>query len=513
MKYFFLLLACLCTRSVLPQNGPPIEWQKSYGGTAHEVPRSIKPTLDGGYIVAGGSDSDDGDVSVNNGGTDLWVVKIDSLGTLEWERAFGGSDWDEAEDVIATSDSCFLVVGHTNSNDGDVTGNNGFRDFWVLKLDAAGELLWQKVLGGSNSEHAHGVVEASDGGYVIAGYTSSSDGDVIGGGGFQCWVVKLSSDGDLIWQQVYGGSGVDHAFAIARTNDDGYVIAGESNSNNGHVSGNNGGYDVSVIKIAGDGTFQWQRSFGGSGADRARSIQRSFDGGYVMAGTTYSTDGDVTNGHGDSDVWVVKIDATGNLQWEHAIGGMGLQYAEWVDITIDGGYVVGGIHPVNGGDHWIIKLNADGEIEWDKTMGSQGLEGTFCVVQTQDEGYIVTGESGHNSGDVTDNNGGQDFWVVKLGPYELSTAIQDPPAPFNEFSVQPNPFTDDLTIEFLLQNGGQVELMIYDALGRSIHHVLNEYRAAGKDLLTIDTQDLPTGIMYLQLSVNGHVTTRKIIKL
>jgi hypothetical protein len=193
-----------------------------------------------------------------------------------------------------------VVAGYSLSNNGDVTENHGnYDDYWVVKLNGSGEIQWQKCLGGSSDDRAQSIRQTADGGYVVAGYSLSNDGDVTGHyGGRDYWVVKLSGGGEIQWQKSLGGSGYDEAYSIQQTTDGGYVVAGVSNSNDGDVTGHYGGRDYWVVKLSVSGEIQWQKSLGGSRDDYAYSIQQTMDGGYILAGGSRSTNGDVTGSHG-----------------------------------------------------------------------------------------------------------------------------------------------------------------------------------------------------------------------
>jgi hypothetical protein len=299
----------------LVEEEPYITWRKCLGGSDWDAVIPIQQTSDGGDIVAGVTSSNNGDVSGNHGAYDFWVVKLSSTGSLQWQKCLGGSGSDDAASIQQTSDGGYIVAGSTRSNDGDVSGNHdvsgnyGESDFWVVKLSSTGSLQWQKCFGGSNWDHAASIQQTSDGGYIVAGSTGSSDGDVSGKhAGFDFWVVKLSSTGSLQWQKCLGGSGSDLAASIQQTSDGGYIVAGITSSNNGDVSGNHGAEDFWVVKLSSTGSLQWQKCFGGSNWDRAYSIQQTSDGGYIVAGMTESNNGDVSGNHGESDIWVVKLD-------------------------------------------------------------------------------------------------------------------------------------------------------------------------------------------------------------
>ncbi len=416
---------------------PTIEWQKSFGGSGGEFISnpSLQQTDDGGYIVAGVSDSNDGDVSGNHGGPDYWVVKLTSIGSIEWQKSLGGSDYDYAKSIQQTNDGGYIVVGQCYSNDGDVSGNHGGVDFWLVKLTNIGTIEWQKSLGGTDNEVAECIQQTNDGGYIVAGYSASNNGDVSGNHGFtDYWVVKLNSIGAIEWQKSLGGTNFDSANSIHQTTDGGYIVAGQARSINGNVSGNHGNGDYWVVKLSSLGTIEWQKSLGGSDDDYAKSIQQTIDGGYIVAGYTKSIDGDVVGSiiEGQDDYWVVKLSSIGTIEWQKLLGGTGSSVITIQQINT-GGYIVGGSSESNNGvvsgnhggvDYWVAKLSSIGTIEWQKSLGGTGNEIAFSTKQTNDGGYIVAGYSDSNDGDVSGNHGGGDFWVVKLNSCLLSFSIQ-----------------------------------------------------------------------------------------
>lgn len=408
---------------------PGIEWQKSLGGSSHDNALTVHNTSDGGYVLAGLSLSNNGDVSGNHGGYDFWLVKITADGTIQWQKSLGGSFDEIPYDMQNTSDGGFIIAGSSFSNNGDVTGNHGFKDGWVVKLNSSGDIQWQKSLGGSDDDEIMSIRRTNDGNFIVAGATRSNDGDVAGNhGGWDYWVVKLSFNGTLQWQKPLGGTNDDRANSVYNTSDDGYIVAGKSASNNGSVSGNHGSSDFWVIKLNSFGQTQWQKSLGGTQYDEAESILQTADGGYIVVGTSESNDGDVSGGHGDLDYWIVKLDATGNIQWQKAYGGSSADAATSVYITEDPGYLVAGFAGSNDGDvignHgnsdiWVLKLGPDGTIQWQKSLGGTQSEIAHEIRTTLDGGYIIAGGTWSSNGDVTDQNGDGDCWIVKLSSAAL----------------------------------------------------------------------------------------------
>jgi hypothetical protein len=404
---------------------PAIQWQKSLGGTSNEQAFFIRQTADGGYIVTGIADSFDGDITGHHLLWDCWLVKLSSAGTIEWQKCYGGSGEDEAFYVEQTTDGGYVVAGLSESLDGDVTGNHGGWDYWIFRTDSTGNLLWQKSLGGTGVEGAASLQQTPDGGYIVTGYSQSTDGDVSGNHGVSdVWLVKLDGSGSLQWQKSYGGSNSDAASAIQLTGDGGYIIAGGTSSNDGDVTGYHGGGDVWLVKTDSTGNIQWQKCLGGSGDDYANSLNKTNDGGYILAGRSSSNDGDATGNHGSNDYWLIKTDSAGNIQWQKSLGGSGSEGAHSCQQTADGGYVItGGSFSNDGdvsgnhgaGDYWVAKTDSAGNIQWQKCFGGTGNDFSNSIIQPADGGYLIAGTAYSVDGDVAANHDtsgtSSDYWL------------------------------------------------------------------------------------------------------
>ena len=388
--YIFKYTRLLLTLSLLlastpvaaaPSHAPATAetWIGAYGGRSEDITRTLVATADGGTTIAGET------LSFGAGGYDAWVVKLDSVGDVRWQKTYGGSSADSASSIIATADGGYVVAGNTESF------GAGDDDAWVLRLDAAGNVLWQKVYGGRRYDITLSLVATADGGYAVAGYTESF------GDSTDVWLLKLDAGGNVQWQRTYGGSSTDWAFSLVATTG-GYAIAGRTYS----FADPNGG-DLWVLKLDPAGDMQWQKTYGGSSLDQADSLIATTDGGYAVAGWTRSF------GPGDADVWVLKLDPAGEVQWQKTYGG---QYDDWghsLVATADGGYVVAGSTASfgNGADDvWVLKLDARGNVLWQKTNGDGDADAAFSLVATADGGYAVTG--------LTDRYPDYNAGVVKL---------------------------------------------------------------------------------------------------
>ncbi|NUQ14093.1 MAG: T9SS type A sorting domain-containing protein [Flavobacteriales bacterium] len=501
---------------------PAIEWQKCLGGTGTEFLYDLAKAADGGYYVAGGTTSYDGDVTGYHGGgippyPDIWVVKLDSTSTIEWQKCLGGTNEERAYAITGASDGGCLTVGYTWSNDGDVVGNHG-SDAWVVRLDAAGGLVAQHFIGGAGGDVGRAIQGTSDGGFALAGSTSSNDGDFSGNhGGVDGWVAKLDADAAVQWQHCYGGSALDELWSVQQTNDGGYVVAGRTYSNDGDVSGHHGSMDAWVLKLDGAGTILWQKCMGGNGDDEFRSAQQTSDGGFILAGSTGSNDGDVIGYHGDNDAWVVKLSANGDLQWQKSLGGSQGDGGNAVRQTTDGGFILTGGTTSNDGDvsgfhqgfgvsdAWVVKLNDVGTLEWQKCLGGTSPESAHAIEETSAQHYVMAGYAWSNDGDVSGNHGGFDGWVVKLGLGEVGV-VEEPRTPF---TITPNPTRSTLTIT--LPRGPSVpEIVLMDATGRT---VMTQPTATSTASLTLDLAGQESGMYLVQLRfADGTRAVERVVK-
>jgi uncharacterized delta-60 repeat protein len=362
---------------------PENTWAKTYGGSGVESVdsrSSIQQTSDGGYIVGVYSGS------FGPGGSDLWVLKLNSDGSVAWQKTYGGSSTDDTHSIQQTSDGGYIVGGRTYSF------GAGVGDIWLLKLNSDGSVAWQKTYGGPDFEYAHSIQQTSDGGYIALGNTYS-----FGAGFADIWVLKLNSDGSVAWQKTYGGSKGDYASSIQQTSDGGYILLGAT------YSFGAGDGDLWVLKLNSDGSVAWQKTYGGSDAEWGSSIQQTLDGGYILLGETYSF------GAGGSDLWVLKLDSDGSVAWQKTYGGSDEDSGSSIQQASDGGYIVAGetlSFGAGAGDLWVLKLNPDGSVAWQRTYGGSEEDWGSSIQQTSDGGYIVAA--------VSDSFGFYDILVLKL---------------------------------------------------------------------------------------------------
>lgn len=470
-------------------------------------PTTVQYTTDGGYVLVGTSNSNDGDVSGNKGGRDIWAVKISNSGTLQWQKSLGGSQDDRGYSVKQTTDGGYIIAGTTRSNDGDVTGYHNWEDYWVIKLDSNGNIQWQKAYGGNQDDEARSIIQTTDGGYIVAGFSNSTDGDVTGNkGGFDHWIVKLNSSGTIEWQKSYGGGQDDRAYAIQQTAD-GYIFGGTARSTDGDVTGYKGWEDYWVVKIDNAGTIQWQKTLGGSKDDIARSIIQTADGSYIVAGYSNSTDGDITGNKGGFDHWVVKLDNNGGLVWQKNFGGSQDDRGYSLEKASDGNILLAGNARSNDGDvtgfhnwedDWIIKFNNSGVLLWEKILGGSQDDSAHSIAQTPD-GIIVSGYTNSTDGDITFNHGDFDLWVIKLKGETMG--VQD--VNNKNIVLSPNPVKDVLNISNVT---GVENISIYNTSGQLIKEV-------GKNTNQISFSEMTPAVYMVKITTKDNSSkVYKVIK-
>ncbi|MBC7828067.1 MAG: gliding motility-associated C-terminal domain-containing protein [Chitinophagaceae bacterium] len=428
-------MTCMVQALVTFSQPPPRQWAKKFGGSAVDIPYTLKNTTDGGTIAAGYTDSKNGDVAAhaNREYWDLWVIKLDRCGNIQWEKSFGGTGYESARDVAQTPDGGFIVLGETNSTDGGVVaGYGGTKDIWLLKLDINGNIQWQKRYGGNGLDIGNHLHILDDGNYLIAASTSSNDGDVTGnhgaGGYTDGLLLKINPSGFLLWSKCYGGSKNDELLDIEIIGGRIY-IAGYANSTDGDIPTNQKNYDVWLLAIDKNANKIFSKIYGGSQNDVAYSMSQGTDGTLTLAGYTTSTDGDVSGAKGSQDFWVLNVATNGLLRWQKVLGGTEAEYANTIITDRDGGYLVGGIsYSTNGditgakgkGDYWVVKLTATGIVSWKQNYGGRETDHLrFITYQPSLNEYYLAGDSDSRNGDFTNSRGEADFAIIKLKQPEI----------------------------------------------------------------------------------------------
>lgn len=537
-----------------------ILWEKSYGGIHADYLFDAQPTADYGFILAGSSLSDKtGNKSEDNhGDLDYWIWKMNENGDLDWQKSLGGSGFDLLQSIKNTKDGGFILAGTSNSPQtakgavGDKKENcKGMSDFWIIKLNAKGEEQWQKTIGGSGQDELICAFQTLDGGYMLGGSSSStinkSDGDIIGNindnktfdskpdltgktekcrGNMDYWIVKLDNTGTVQWQKTYGGEYADVLRSMEQTRDGGYIMGGYSNSpqSGDRTDANIGIGDYWILKIDNAGKIEWQKTYGGNGDNQLYVIHQTIDGGYIAGGSSDSTSsltymgGIASDG---TDYWVLKMDEKGEVVWSKTYNFGKVDILTSMVENEDHSFLIGGHaksesdQGANGGlqllklnvdkeginDYIALKISDTGEELWKKTVGSKGEDILKKLIETRDGGYLLAGTSNSKSSkDKNSTIGGNDFWVVKLKDKQKLEEVKV------NIEAFPNP-TSTFTNIIIGYDFEQGTASVYDLLGRQLQHFEIRSRT-----VPIDLSNYPEGIYVVNIKTNVHTDGVKLIK-
>jgi hypothetical protein len=533
---FFVAIIFFISSSGYAQ-APDIIWQHCYGGSYNDWGYAIVKSHDPGekYVFAGGTVSQNGDVYGRYGdASDAWIGQIDNRDKMWWQKCLGGFGADHALSIIKTADGGYAVCGWTYSNDGDFSNKHGsgYTDAFVAKLDFEGKKIWGKCFGGIGTETAYSIIEVNDESrdIIMCAITNSIDGDVSGLHNIHdknndVWIVRISSEGKTRWQKCFGGSGSEgygSSSCLTSTKDGGFAFASLTGSNDGDVSGNHqdsvnhNTADFWIVKCDGSGNTQWQKCFGGSAMDNPSSIIQTSDGGYAIAGSTSSDDGDASGLHANdsgvyssTDAWIIKLNSSGSLQWQRCIGGGNQDYAASIIQISNGDYVVSGQTYSNngdvsgnhgGGDAWVIRIGSDGALKWQRCYGGKNSEGASSILKTSDGGYIFVGTTYSNDGDIF---GAYepiiygDIWIVRLDSDIVASSVNNNNNFISEeIKVFPNPSSTE--VHFSL-NANFRNASFYDIMGRQY---FPPYRTEGNTVIC-NVNDLLSGMYTARLGLNN----------
>lgn len=393
--------------------GQDLLWEKSYGGRFGDYLYDVQPTADYGFILAGSSLSSKSGNKEQEGSGDLDYLlwKLDETGGTDWQKSFGGSGSDLLKVILNTTDGGFILGGNSNSPVGfdKKQANRGANDYWIIKLDAKGNPLWERVFGGKGNEDLTALIATRDGGYLIGGSSSSSaeiDDSLLGAkkensrGSLDYWIIKIDGQGKEIWQHTYGGKYADVLKSMVATADGGYLIGGYSNSpatSDKNAESLGTGNDFWVLKLDEKGGIEWQQVLGGAAEDQLKVVLQTKDGNYVTAGQSNSNTRTTKKG---TDVWVVKLDVTGSLLWENAYDIGKNDILTSLIEQEDGHFLMGAYSPsgydqanneegIN--DYVALKIAPNGEELWRKIFGSNGEDVLKKLIETRDGGYLMVG--------------------------------------------------------------------------------------------------------------------------
>jgi hypothetical protein len=541
-----LLLMSLCAGSSYAQD-QQVAYQSALGGNRQEYLFDAIPTSDSGFLIAGSTSSNrTGNMTqANNGDLDYWVCKMDAHNNLLWQKSYGGSNMDLLQSVKATSDGGYILAGISSSgkNGDKLHACQGSTDFWIVKIDNGGAIQWQNTIGGNGQEKLSSIVQTADGGYAIAGSSSSakSKADANGTiasnlkredsrGGMDFWMVKLGTTGQVVWQKTLGGKFQDELKVIQPLVNNEYLLGGYSNSSQSGDKNTNtiGLGDYWILKVNATGEIIWQQTLGGTGDDVLVSLIQTHDGGFVIGGNSgpesYGTGNRAAknsnkskaNAQG-SDFWLVKLDAEGTADWQETYNFGSKDVLSSMTAGADGTILLGGFaqselksnakgitiskeqEGIN--DYIALEIDSKGKALWSQAVGSRGDEVLKKVIPTEDGGYLLAGTSnGEKSRDKNNKIGGNDYWVVKLKNVKKEKIEKI-------LSAYPNPTVSstNVTISFEYERGTAT---LYDINGRQ----LQVKELNGEKEIPFSLYNLPQGVYLINVTTNNGTQAVKILK-
>lgn len=505
-----------------------IQWQACFGGSEADWIDDIIETDEGGYFILGTTYSGNGDVTSNHGDCDIWLVKTDSIGNMQWQRCYGGSGPEMATNIIKDSLGYYYFGGWTGSNDGDVqSGNHGDFDRWVVKITPEGEIIWEECYGGSGQDYGGTLLLLSDGNILVYSATHSGDGDVpINYGFLDIWLMKITPQGEIIESHVYGNQLHNNVLSVIETGDSGYFFAGKAECLGGMVQGDyKGDIDVWAVKLNSQFEIEWQQLYGGSYIDFGISGVLELDDGYLFLAGTTSNDKDVSGYHGSLgdisgvDIWAVHINSMGNIQWQRCLGGGGFEATGTLHKAIDGGFIIVGETQSNNGDvsgnHswagysdiWMVKLSNEGELVWQQCYGGLNDERIYHgAIKISEDNWILAGRMSYNTGDVIcDWHGLNDYWVFEIK--DTTTNTVNYTLKESEINVYPNPAKDYIEFEIRSLKFDVVsDIRILNVMGKEMARLRLE-----TERTVWDCREVPEGIYFYSFKIDERWLNGKII--
>lgn len=428
----FIFSGCDSDEQPTPENRTlEIQGISTIGGSKNESAQSVVQTPDGGFALLGYAQSMDGDVLYKTDNSyDFWLIKFSASGEKEWQNVYGGTGDDRGQAIITTNDGGYAIAGTSKSNDNDVSSNAGSSDFWLVKLNGSGEILWEKSLGYAGADTAFSLIQTQDYGYLISGVLDVTASNGAGNSrtnmqrhaGGDYWVIKLNSSGELQWSRYFGGTFTDTVYDTIETQNGNFIIVGASDSDDVDINNNKGTYDFWILKLSSSGNLIWEKSFGGSEIDNARAITATQDGNYLIVGDTRSYDIDVSTNKGAADIWVIKINTNGDLLWEKTFGGSSFDGVQAIHKTQDNEFIIAGNSRSADGDltknqgqndAWLLKINGQGNTTSQSSVGGSEVDLLMDVTQLISGKIICVGNSNSSDYDILENKGFTDVLIIE----------------------------------------------------------------------------------------------------
>ncbi|MCK4306801.1 T9SS type A sorting domain-containing protein [candidate division WOR-3 bacterium] len=461
--------------------GPDTLWTKTYGGTGYDWGKSVQECAEGGFIIAGYTQSFGVDSS------DVYLIRTDADGDTLWTKTYGGTNHDWGYSVQECASGGFIIAGVTWSF------GAGWADVYLIRTDADGDTLWTKTYGGTNGDFGYSVQECTGGGFIIAGGTWS-----FGAGDCDIYLVRTNADGDTLWTKTYGGTDSDWGESVQECANGGFIIAGETKSFGA------GSWDVYLIRTNADGDTLWTQTYGGTDYDYGESVQECANGGFIIAGTTRSF------GAGSWDVYLIRTDTDGDTLWTKTYGGSSGDWGYSVQECAEGGFIIAGTTWSRFDDVYLIRTNADGDTLWIKTYGGGGSDYGYSVQECASGGFIIAGETVFGAGYT-------DVYLIRTS----ETGVEEETGNRHKaigisLEVYPNPCFGKAVIHYTCPfsvsgHEPRTRITIYDISGRLVKTIYSGTQEKGYHTINVGaSHDTPTGIYFIRLEAGKFRKTKKL---
>lgn len=438
-SFFFLLIlfgACAKNEPLLPNPYVPdyyLTQLQLYGGSNEDIAHAVINTVDGGFAVIGNTTSTDGDLAGKAlDVSDILLLKFDEDGSLEWSRTYGGTEDDRGHSLVELPTGGYALLGYAMSSDGDASQNQGQHDNWVIRVDAQGDILWERSFGFLGHDHAYNIIATQDGGLFFNGFldvtASQGEGSTQKGnatnnkhGVGEFWCHKIDAQGNIQWRRYFGGTNNDRSYDALELDSGEFILVGTSESDDVDVTDPKGGYDMWVIKLSATGTLLWERSFGGTAIDGANAVVQRADGLLCVLGNSFSQDKSVSTPLGRSDIWLVVMDEEGNLRGEYSYGGSEFDLGRDLISTDNYLWLVGYSRSndvdliENQGENDVILLQLGENFlpQQRLSLGGEGEDFAHSLVQRPDGSIVVVGSTESRTGSFETLRGEKDIFIAQ----------------------------------------------------------------------------------------------------
>ncbi|NNL21186.1 MAG: T9SS type A sorting domain-containing protein [Ignavibacteriaceae bacterium] len=473
------LIITLLSFTFLSAQSPDTLWTKTYGGIDWEIGYEVLETSDGGYIIAGLTNS------FGAGANDIYLIKTNANGDTIWTRTYGSPGNESAYSVFETSDGGYVIAGKKTE------AGQSYSDAYIIKTNSSGDTLWTRTYGNGNTDEINSIIQTEgDDYYIMLGNTRS-----FGPGNSSIYFLEVSPAADSVWEDYFGGNANDYGQEIIETND-GYVFIGSS-ANFGA-----GSFDAWIVSIDWDYNILWSQTIGGDQSDDGYSIQQTTNNDFIGAGRTSSF------GPGDFSFLIFRLNSIGDSLWVKVYGGTERDECKSIRQSNDGGFIAAGSTNSFGSgnrDWYIVRTDANGDSIWTKTLGGVTDDECHSVIPTSDGGYILSGST------KSFGAGGADVWLVKLAPDPTSINEKHTVTNFSLSQNYPNPFNPTTKISFTIAESGFTSLKVYDVLGNEVANLISEEKPAGEYEFDFNGSDLTSGIYFYQLKTGNYIETKKMV--